>query len=83
MQGNLDPNEKAKLDAEWQKMQGLGRRLARQKAIATIVSCLICGVIALPLTLFGGIRGMVLGFPLGILAAWPVRQKLWPKGQFS
>ena len=36
MQGGLDPQDKAKLDAEWARMQGLGRRITRQKAIATV-----------------------------------------------
>lgn len=78
----MDAQEKATLDAEWQKMQGFGRRLARQKAIATLAGCGIFAVIWLPLALLGGFRGIVAGFVVGLIAAWPVRNKLWPKGQF-
>jgi hypothetical protein len=79
----MDPGEKAKLDAEWNRMRGLGKRLARQRAIATLAGMGVLAVIWLPLAIFGGIRGGIGGFVVGMMAAWPVRNKLWPKGQFS
>lgn len=82
----MAPDEKARLQAEWAKMQGLGSALARRRMIATgagvAVAAPFCATgifVMLFISLFVGVGLFVVGLPLG----WMVRNWLYPKGQFG
>ena len=92
MDTNLDPSEKAKLEAEWAKAQGLGKRLSRQRAIATVAAVVVTFLIGVPgelvmMALWPADRVPILYLALApavaIAAGAAVRSKLWPKGQFA
>ena len=75
--------EHDELRAEWDRAQGMGRRLQRGRIVATLVASLVCAAIVCPMFLFGRLLLKLVAFPLGITAAWPVRRALWPRGQFA
>jgi len=92
MQPKLDPTEQAKLEAEWAKAQGFGRRLMRQRAIATVAAVAVAFAIGVPgellmVALWPADRIPILYLTiapaLAIAAGAFVRNKLWPKGQFA
>jgi hypothetical protein len=78
------------LKAEWQRMQGMGRALVRQRAIATLAGMAIVGlgaaisVVVYVIWPLHRIPVWVLAVPVAIAIgpAWAVRNKLWPGGQF-
>ncbi len=74
-------DENAKLQAEWARSNQWGRQLARKKAVATIVSTFVFGMILLFGLLLVGVQGFIAAFVLGIPAGMAVRRALWPSGQ--
>jgi hypothetical protein len=82
-------DEAAKLKAEWDRAQGWGRRRDRERIVATMASV---GA-ALPVMAIVGWGGYELGldwrlvlsaaFVAGGSIGWPIRQRLWPKGQMA
>jgi hypothetical protein len=79
----MSPQERAALEAEWAKGNKWGAQLARQRAIATVVSSAVFGIFLVPAIVLFSARlllvAMLAGLPLGML----VRKKLMPKGQFG
>ncbi len=86
----MDKSEEEALRAEWARAQGMGKRLAREKAVATLAGM---GIVALgcvasflvwwlwPLNRVP-IALLVVPLAAALPAAWWVRNKLWPGGQF-
>jgi hypothetical protein len=84
-------NEQQALANEWERMQGMGRRLQRKRFVATMagVAVVLGGFVAsvllyllwpmqrIPIVLLAGPIVVSLAF------GWTVRNKLWPKGQFA
>lgn len=83
--------EQAALQNEWARAQGMGRRLQKQRMIATLAGMAV---------VFGGFLAAILLYvmwplhkiPVMLLIApiaasiglgWTLRNKLWPKGQFA
>jgi len=80
---DLSPEERAKLQAEWAKGNKWGAALARQRAIATIVSTAVFGAVLLPGIVLLSPRLMILGLIGGVPLGMLVRKSLMPKGQFG
>lgn len=84
-------NEDKALADEWARMQGVGRGLAKQRAVATIASTAVASLGflgALVLYLLWPFDRIPIYFLLapiagGVAAGLAVRKKLWPKGQFA
>ena len=79
----LTQEERAKLEAEWAKGNKWGARLARKKAIATLVSTGVFGVFMIPAIVLLSPRLILLGLVGGVPLGMFVRRKLMPKGQFG
>jgi hypothetical protein len=83
--------EQAALQDEWARMQGMGRRLQRQRMIATLAGTGISflGFVAAALVYLlwplHKIPIVILLLPIagGLGVGWTVRNKLWPKSQFG
>jgi hypothetical protein len=83
--------EQAALQNEWARAQGMGRRLQKQRTIATLAGMAIvfCGFLASALLYvmwpLHRIPILLLAAPIAasIGVGWTVRNKLWPKGQFA
>lgn len=86
----MDKAEQDALKAEWERAQGMGRRLARERLTATLAGM---GVVSLGVGLSVllwwiwplrriPIALLVLPAAAGLPVAWWLRNKLWPGGQF-
>ena len=85
------PQEQAALQNEWQRMQGMGRRLQKARMIATLAGMAIVGggfVASFLLYVLWPLHKIPIVLLVAPIAAsigvgWTVRNKLWPKGQFA
>jgi hypothetical protein len=83
--------EQAALKDEWARMQGMGRRLARARMIATLAGTgisffgFVAAAVVYLLWPLHKIPIVVLALPVavGLGVGWTVRNKLWPKSQFG
>lgn len=83
--------EQQALANEWERMQGMARRLSRQGFIATIGGmAVVCGgfVLSALLYFFWPLHKIPIVFLVAPIAfsvgiGWKARTKLWPKGQFG
>jgi hypothetical protein len=80
---DLSPEERKALEAEWAKGNKGGAVVARQKAIATIVSTLVLGVFMGPAIVLLSPKLFLLSLVVGVPAGMLVRKKLMPRGQFN
>ena len=86
-----NPQEEAALKNEWERMQGMGRRLQKQRMIATLAGTGIAFVGLLGSVLVWllwplhkiPIVILVLPFAVGLGVGATVRTKLRPKSQFD
>ena len=84
-----DDEEMKALRAEWAKAQGWGKTRERDKLKAMVASVGAAGVVMVTVVVVGLVldfdprKVVVAAFVLGGSVGWPIRQKLWPKGQFS
>jgi len=82
-------SEDQKLKDEWARAQASGRAMDRKKAVATLVGVGVTFVLSVPLTIallaIGAFDERIGGLlALGSLfVGWFVRNRLWPRGQFS
>jgi hypothetical protein len=86
----MDKLEQDALRDEWQRAQGMGKRLARERFVATLAGMgPIAAGFGLAVALWWlwplqKIPIVVLGLPVAVSLpiGWWVRNKLWPGGQF-
>ena len=79
----ISPEERKALEAEWAKGNKSGAVVARQRAVATIVSSAVLGVFMVPAIVLLSPRLMILALFVGIPLGMLVRKKLMPRGQFN
>jgi hypothetical protein len=86
--------DKASIENEWERMQGIGRRIRRKKIIAGAVASAIflVGVVCAAAVAIGtddpdtrrGARGKAYAITTPLVVAWmiaaAVGKKMWPKG---
>ncbi len=86
--GGLDGND-AKLKDEWARAQQSGRAMARKKMLATGAGMAVTFVLSVPMIIglaaINAIdeRAGALIAVGALVAGWFVRNRLWPRGQFS
>jgi hypothetical protein len=78
----------AQAKAEWEKMKGVGKHLARKRFIATAAGMAVTAlgfIAAGALLALGTTEKEILVAPVGLALAggWAVRRRLWPRGQFA
>lgn len=80
---DLSPEERKALEAEWAKGNKGGAVVARQKALATVVSSAVLGVFMVPAIVLLSPRLLILSLVFGVPLGMLVRKKLMPRGQFN
>ena len=77
------------LRAEWERAQGWGKARERLKLRATVASVGAAGVVMAVVVVVGFAFDLdprqiaLAAFVGGGSVGWPIRQRLWPQGQFS
>jgi hypothetical protein len=84
-----DVGEDDKLKDEWARAQASGRAMDRKKMTATGAGMAVTFLISVPLVVallavgqFDDRMGIGIAIA-GLAAGWFVRNRLWPRGQFS